>query len=600
MRKIFFTALCTAWAFISFAQQKVGINTTNPKAELHIADQASNFLVGDSMTGPGSKLMWVGSRSAFRAGILSTGPNSRSWNLDSIGYYSFAFGNNVKALDYYGIAMGSDTRVKGPSNIGIGTSMAVRGGFGNVAMGQNIYLDGAFGTTAIGHTASIVGDHGLASIGFDNTCEGSYGLISMGSNNSSYGTHATIAIGDDNIANGFNGSIAIGHSNTSNNSFGNIAIGNENLSTGSHGSMAIGESNHAEASSAIAIGFGNTVTGYSGSSAYGINCRTTGDNGSAAIGKECITTGSNGAVSLGHYNSTVASYGATTIGDHNVAKAMGETVVGVYNDTLDFITPPSSSSYIATDRIFTVGNGFDFLGGQIRTNALVILKSGRVGLGENRPTNLLQLRTESGLTNNLQLMIDEASTGYARVGFANNSIIGWTLSAHRDNTPSFSSMNFYSNQLNADVLSLRGDGSACFYGNVKANVVSTCSDIRYKSNVKTIKHALQKVQGIDGVTYNYKVNEYADQHFPTHEQAGLIAQQVESVLPQIVYTDDKGYKSVDYAKVVPLLVEAIKELNKELDNVKKSNELLTTSLEARLSALEGRELKDISVSKEKR
>ncbi len=602
MRKLILIASCIAWAVSSYAQQKVGINTSNPKAHLHIANQNSNFLIGDSLSGPGSKLMWIGTKSAFRAGGLSSGTNSNSWNNDSIGYYSFAFGHNTKAIDYYGIAMGFNTRVKGDGNIGLGTSVSVKGSLGNVALGQSINLDGAFGTTAIGHTASIIGDHGLASIGFSNSSEGSYGIISMGSNNSSNGLYGVLAIGHNNNNTGHTGAIAIGNSNACSGTQGSIALGYQNTANGSLGAMAIGKSNTVSGGSAIAIGINNNNNGFGGTVALGNGCYNNGSNGSMALGNLCTVTGSDGVVAMGSNCKVYSNFGAAAIGNYNVVKAdmascigsnltahsFGEIVVGSYNDTLDYATIPNSLGYIPSNRMFSVGNGYELGGIQYRQNALVILKNGRIGIGENRPKNLLQLKTTSTLIDNMQLMVDENSAGYGRIGFSNTGTLGWTQAAHRDITPSLSAMNFYSNQLNADVLSLRGDGSACFYGNVKANVVSTCSDKRYKSNIKLIPSALDKVAFIDGVTYRYNVKEFPDLHFPDREQAGLIAQQVEEVLPQVVYTDDKGYKSVDYAKVVPLLVEAIKELKKGLEEEKNNNNKYLIKIEARLALLENK------------
>ena len=49
------------------------------------------------------------------------------------------------------------------------------------------------------------------------------------------------------------------------------------------------------------------------------------------------------------------------------------------------------------------------------------------------------------------------------------------------------------------------------------------------------------------------------------EDVGVIAQEIESVLPQIVKTRDNGYKAVQYEKLVPLLIEAIKDLNNKLN-----------------------------------
>jgi predicted RNase H-like nuclease (RuvC/YqgF family) len=56
--------------------------------------------------------------------------------------------------------------------------------------------------------------------------------------------------------------------------------------------------------------------------------------------------------------------------------------------------------------------------------------------------------------------------------------------------------------------------------------------------------------------------------FEKGHQIGFIAQEVESIVPEIVKTEEKGFKSVDYGKVTPLLVEAIKEQQKQIDDQK--------------------------------
>jgi hypothetical protein len=52
-------------------------------------------------------------------------------------------------------------------------------------------------------------------------------------------------------------------------------------------------------------------------------------------------------------------------------------------------------------------------------------------------------------------------------------------------------------------------------------------------------------------------------------QVGLIAQDVEKVFPQLVFADDKGYKAVDYVKLIPLLIESMKEQQKQIDEQRK-------------------------------
>jgi hypothetical protein len=88
------------------------------------------------------------------------------------------------------------------------------------------------------------------------------------------------------------------------------------------------------------------------------------------------------------------------------------------------------------------------------------------------------------------------------------------------------------------------------------------SDERLKDNIKPIPDALDKVVSISGNTFTW--NEKSSH---TGEDVGVIAQEVERILPQIVTTRDNGYKAVQYEKLVPLLVEAIKDLNVKIEKI---------------------------------
>ena len=94
------------------------------------------------------------------------------------------------------------------------------------------------------------------------------------------------------------------------------------------------------------------------------------------------------------------------------------------------------------------------------------------------------------------------------------------------------------------------------------------SDERLKENITPIPNALHKVELISGNTYDWKEG-FDNIHPHKGNDVGVIAQEVEKVLPQVVIERDNGYKAVDYEKIVPLLIEAIKELSakvKELEN----------------------------------
>jgi hypothetical protein len=103
-------------------------------------------------------------------------------------------------------------------------------------------------------------------------------------------------------------------------------------------------------------------------------------------------------------------------------------------------------------------------------------------------------------------------------------------------------------------MTIQNNGNAIFSGTVTAN-----SDIKLKENVITIESALEKVLSLRGVEYDRKDS--------GEHQIGVIAQEVEKIIPEVVYGDE--IKSVAYGNLVGLLIEAIKEQQKEIEELKK-------------------------------
>jgi hypothetical protein len=91
---------------------------------------------------------------------------------------------------------------------------------------------------------------------------------------------------------------------------------------------------------------------------------------------------------------------------------------------------------------------------------------------------------------------------------------------------------------------------------------------------------------IRGVNYYFKYNDFKDKNFSKEKQIGFIAQEIETIFPELVFTDEDGYKSVDYAKITPVLVEAIKELKNEIDGLRNENNSLKAEINDRLLNLE--------------
>ena len=117
-----------------------------------------------------------------------------------------------------------------------------------------------------------------------------------------------------------------------------------------------------------------------------------------------------------------------------------------------------------------------------------------------------------------------------------------------------------------DRLTIANNGNATFSGTINSGAITSTgnitaySDARLKSDVKTIEGGLEKVSQLRGVTYIRN----------DHEDVGVIAQEVEKIIPQIVKTadDEMGTKSVDYGRITAVLIESIKELKAEIDELK--------------------------------
>jgi hypothetical protein len=104
-------------------------------------------------------------------------------------------------------------------------------------------------------------------------------------------------------------------------------------------------------------------------------------------------------------------------------------------------------------------------------------------------------------------------------------------------------------------------------GDIVAYSTSVSSDYRLKKNITPISGALDKVNSLRGVMFDWKSGHLAGEH-----DVGVIAQEVEEIIPEVVKIRkrpdrDIAYKTVDYAKLVPVLIESIKELSAKVESI---------------------------------
>jgi hypothetical protein len=128
----------------------------------------------------------------------------------------------------------------------------------------------------------------------------------------------------------------------------------------------------------------------------------------------------------------------------------------------------------------------------------------------------------------------------------------------------------------ADKLQVFGDArvgtsgtNGCIKNFAGTGIVGTCSsDRRLKKNITPFAPMLDKMTALQPVHYFWRSDEFPDRHFGNAQNYGLIAQDVEQVLPELVSTDSDGYKAIDYSKLPLLTIQAMKELKAENNTLK--------------------------------
>ena len=123
-------------------------------------------------------------------------------------------------------------------------------------------------------------------------------------------------------------------------------------------------------------------------------------------------------------------------------------------------------------------------------------------------------------------------------------------------------------------------------GNLTAPTIASSSDERFKKEIKTIDNALEKVLSLRGVNYYWNQKDFIDRKFDNKLEIGLIAQEVEKIIPEVVHDGADGYKSIEYSKLVGLLIEAIKEQQKVIADQKDELAEIRTDFDSRLQELE--------------
>ena len=174
--------------------------------------------------------------------------------------------------------------------------------------------------------------------------------------------------------------------------------------------------------------------------------------------------------------------------------------------------------------------------------------------------------------------------------FKINGDVNWTFGAYSDNSSQYwmqvkyygtgdDSRGFRLFNVNGNSVTWRVNGGGTMYA--VGDIIAYASDKRLKENIKPISNAIEKVKSLSGVTFDWNEKSKEAGFIPSRQKddVGVLAQEVQSVLPQAIdnapfdWQDGKSksgenYLTVKYEKIVPLLIEAIKEQQKQIDELK--------------------------------
>ncbi len=487
----------------------------------------SGFEIEDLATGSSNYLdispdnYFIGHRAGINntTGLYNTFIGFESGLTNTVGEENIFFGfesgySNISGFEnvFVGNASGF-TNQNGYDNVflGNGSGFSNTNGYANVFIGN---WSGYSSDTAANNV--FVGNN----TGFSNTYGSSNVFIGDASGESNTTGNANIFVGDWSAANNTTGSF-------------NVFLGNEAGWSNTIGDFNIfvgDESGHSNISGQNNVFVGD-ASGYTNS---------TGSN-NMFLGTEA-----------GFYNTT---------GNFNIFMGQG---AGFTNDTGSF------NIFLGSEAGFSNINGEENIFIGTESGFLNTIGKGNVFVGDY-----------SGFTNSTG--IDNVYLGY-EAGYLNlsgdsNVFIGngagynklGSSKLYIENSDDIFPL-IYGNFLEDSVVingSLDVNGDLCYAG-----FFGACSDKRYKKNFKTLSNTLEKITKINAYYYEWKIKEFPNMAFTKRKQIGVVAQDIEKIYPEIVNTNSKGYKSVDYSKLSVILLQAIKEQQRLIDELQNSNSIL--------------------------
>jgi hypothetical protein len=564
-------------------------NNTNAEGKNSIALGSSTITIGDYSTTMGHGSQASGNYS------LALGQNAIAG-----GYSSTAIGRDVEASAGSSTVIGWESVASGGGSTAIG-SWATASGIGSLAMGNLSIASGTY-STAMGNETHAVGETSL-STGYRTYANGKYSF-SIGYGASADG-EASVAMGDRSIATG-KISTSMGRFTTAQ-SYASLVIGRYNIISGTTDSWIATDPLFVVGNGTVSSSPNNALTilknGNVGinladpTQKLDINGQIRIRGGSPALGS-ILTSDADGVGSWSTLDLTNIS------GTLNVAKGgTGRTTLTankllVGNGT-SAVLYPSNLHWDNTNSRLGISNtapsySLDVAGsGRFTTSVYLATSSGSVGVGTTSPGNfkLYVQSATGGASASSGYFLNTATDGIAQISRTNSTDgtalliqegTGYSLRCDGYDPNWFVAMivkgrnvgvNTSAPTQNLDVngnARFRSIASDAYYGvlNRKSDgtLTTATSDIRLKENIYTLDNSLNKVLQLRGVNFTWK----SEPQMGT--RIGFIAQEVEKIIPELVFTNDvDGYKGVNYAEMTAVLVEAIKEQQILIESLTNNN-----------------------------
>lgn len=466
--------------------------------------------------------------------------NVESWNVIG-GHPSNIVEPGVSGITVFG---GTEGAVNSVSQ----SFCTVGGGQANTAGGfdpndANATVGGGVANLAAGEGSTVGG-------GFLNSATGRHSAIGGGSFNTSSGTLSTINGGSSNLASGSTASVSGGQLNVASGGYSTVGGGIGVISSGTYSTAAGGFENEASGLAAAASGGASNAAAGQYSTVPGGRSNSAGGNYSLAAGhrakvRDAIQTGdADGDEGVFVWADSASADFESTGPDQFLIRATGGVGIGTNAPTADLHISGGANAVgliLEADVANSNENG---------QPTITMTQDGGVvtaGLGFYDGANRFTIRTDDGSPSNVHIILEPDG----------NVGIGTTTPSEK----------------------LQVAGNICATG-----TIGTCSDARFKMNVAEIHDALSTVTELRGVSFDWRRAEFPGYAFSGDRQVGFIAQEVATVLPEVVSEGNDGYYSVDYGRLTPLLVQAVKEL--EQRNRAKDEQM--AQMLARIQRLEDR------------